>query len=71
MQFNPRNTKYAKEDQGESVIKRAELRSPKDEQQRKRKTALFCSFSRGLRISRFLQLHRDGLSKRITWRSIL
>jgi len=42
MQFKPRNTKYAKEEQGESVIKRAELRSPKREQQRKRKNALFC-----------------------------
>jgi len=61
MQFKPRNTKYAKEEQGESVIKRAELRSPKREQQRKRKNGAFLQvFSRGLRISRFLQLHDYG-----------
>ena len=38
-----KHAKYAKEEQGESVIKRAELRSPKREQQRKRKAALFRS----------------------------
>jgi len=31
MQFKPNHAKYAKEEQGESVIKREELPSPKGE----------------------------------------
>jgi len=63
-----KHAKYAKEEQGESVIKRAELRSPKREQQRKRKNGAFLEvFSRGLRISRFLQQANEQVYRFFEW----